>query len=249
MTDATTVITSVAASPGEFRIGRAFSRTFTLLSRNFPIYFVVAAVGSVPLMLFQKTSIPLIDDSVTLSLIAWILMLLLGPLAQAIVLHVAFQDMRGGLVSLTEAVRSVVGRLLPLIGLAICMGVAIAVGVLLLIVPALILLTMWYVAYSACIIERRGVFASMERSGALTKGHRWAIFGTWLLLAITGAILGAVVSALIGLSESSGLVMAGSLAWTALVSAFGIVFAVVVYHDLRVAKEGIDTRQITAVFE
>ena len=250
MTDVSTVIPAVAATvEGDFRIGRVFSRTFTLLSRNFPIYFAIAAVGSVPMLLFKKTSIPLIDDSVTLSLIAGILMFLLGPLTQAIILHVAFQDMRGLPVSLAAAVRAAFSRILPLIGLAICMGLAIAVGVLLLIVPALILMSMWYVANSVCIVERLGVFASMERSSALTKGHRWAIFGTWLLLVIVGAILAHIVDAVLGLSGSAGLVTAGSAAWSAFGTAFSIVFAVVVYHDLRVAKEGIDTRQIAAVFE
>jgi len=240
MTDTTTV-PSVVVPPaaGEFRIGRVFGRTFTLLARNFPIYFLVAAVGSVPGLLFEKSNVAL----------AALLMLVVGPITQAIVLHVAFQDMRGQSVSLIEAVRSAVRRLLPLVGLTICIGIAIAVGFLLLIVPGLILITMLYVAYSVCIVERLGVFASMERSSALTKGHRWVIFGTWLLLAIAGAILGAVVSALVGLTGNTGLVMAGSLAWSGLASAFGIIFGVGVYHDLRVAKEGIDIRQLAAVFE
>jgi hypothetical protein len=250
MTDATTVISSVAvAAPGEFRIGRVFSRTFTLLSRNFPIYFVIAAVGSVPGLLLENSNALGFDHPALTGMIAGLLMLVLAPLTQATVLHVAFQDMGGRPVNLTEAIRGAFGRFLPLIGLAICIGFAIMVGLLLLIVPGLILITMWYVAYSACVVERRGVFASMERSSELTKGHRWAIFGTWLLLAIAGAILGAMVSALIGLTGSSGLAMAGSLAWSALANAFGIIFGVCVYHDLRVAKEGIDTRHIAAVFE
>ena len=251
MTDVTTVMPSVAAAPavGEFRIGRVFSRTVTLLSRNFPIYFAVAAVGSVPLALFQQTTIPLIDDSATLSFIAAVLLLLLGPITQAIILHVAFQDMGGRPVSLTAAVRAAFGRILQLIGLAICMGFAIGVGVLLLIVPALILITMLYVANSVCVVERQGVFASMERSSKLTKGHRWPIFGTWLLFTIAGAILAEVVKSMVGLTGSAGLVTAGSLAWAAFATAFGVIFAVVVYHDLRIAKEGIDIRQIAAVFE
>jgi hypothetical protein len=250
MTDATTVIPTVAAAAErEFRIGPVFGRTATLLSRNFPIYFAVAAVGSVPLALFEKTSVPLIDDSATLSLIAGLLMLLLGPISQAIILHVAFQDMRGQPVSLMAAVRATFARILPLIGLTICMGVAIAVGVLLLVIPALILVTMWYAAMSVCVVERQGVFASMERSSKLTKGQRWPIFGTWLLFAIAGAILAEVVKSMIGLTGSAGLVTAGSLAWSASTTAFGIVFAAGIYHDLRVAKEGIDIRQIAAVFE
>jgi hypothetical protein len=39
------------------------------------------------------------------------------------------------------------------------------------------------------------------------------------------------------------------LIWNALWAAFFAVVNVVAYHDLRVAKEGVDTAQIAAVFE
>jgi hypothetical protein len=41
----------------------------------------------------------------------------------------------------------------------------------------------------------------------------------------------------------------GYVIWNALWGAFYATFAVVTYHDLRVAKEGVDTAQIAAVFE
>jgi hypothetical protein len=110
-------------------------------------------------------------------------------------------------------------------------------------------MTMWYVANPACIVERLGVFASMARSSELTKGHRWSVFGMMLLLAIASGVMAAVVKGVLGLSGSTGLVMSGTLAWTALAGAFGAIFVVVTYHDLRVAKEGVDTRQIVAVFD
>jgi hypothetical protein len=40
-----------------------------------------------------------------------------------------------------------------------------------------------------------------------------------------------------------------SLIWTAIWTAFFAILGVVAYHDLRVAKEGVDTEQIAAVFE
>ena len=40
-----------------------------------------------------------------------------------------------------------------------------------------------------------------------------------------------------------------SLVWSALWGAFYAILAVVTYHDLRVAKEGLDTDQIAAVFD
>ncbi len=40
-----------------------------------------------------------------------------------------------------------------------------------------------------------------------------------------------------------------TLLWGAVYGAFSAVFAVVTYHDLRVAKEGVDTDQIASVFD
>jgi hypothetical protein len=249
MTDVTTVISTVApVAEGEFRIGRVFSRTLTLLLRNFPIYFAVAAVAALPGVLVEN-SISDKDPMVSPQLAGLLVMLLLGPLSQAIMLHTAFQDMSGRRISLSESVRAALGRWLPLVGLSICVGVGIVCGFILLIVPGFTLMIMWYVANPACIVERLGVFASMGRSSELTKGHRWSIFGMWLLIAIASGVISAVLKAVLGLSGSTGLVIVGTLALTALAGAFAAVFAIVTYHDLRVAKEGVDTRHIVAVFD
>jgi hypothetical protein len=249
MTDVTSVISTVApVAAGEFRIGRVFSRTLTLLSRNFPIYFVVAAIAALPSVLLESSGTDK-ETAAALSLLGLIGMVVLGPLSQAVMLHTAFQDMSGRRISLSESMRAALGRWLPLIGVSICVGFGVVLGLILLIVPGVILMIMWYVANPACIVERLGVFASMARSSELTKGHRWSIFGMWLLIAIASGVMAAVVKGVLGLTGSTGLVISGTLAWTALASAFGAIFVVVAYHDLRVAKEGIDIRQIVAVFD
>ena len=249
MTDVTSVISTVApVAEGEFRIGRVFSRTLSLLSRNFPIYFAVAAIAALP-SVFVETSMNDKDAAISGALLGLLTMLVLGPLSQAMMLHTAFQDMSDRRISLSESFRAALGRWLPLVGLSICVGVGVCCGLILFIAPGVVLMIMWYVASPACIVERLGVFASIARSSELTKGHRWSIFGMWALIAIASGMISAVVKAVLGLSGSTGLVISGTLAWTALASAFGAIFVVATYHDLRVAKEGIDTRQITAVFE
>jgi hypothetical protein len=249
MTDITTTISTVApVAEGEFRIGRVFSRTISLLSRNFPIYFAVAAIAALP-SAFVETSTSGKGSNFSAPFLAIVAMLVLNPLSQAIMLHTAFQDMSGRRISLSESVRAAFGRWLPLIGLSICVGFGVMCGMILLIVPGIILMTMWFVANPACIVERLGVFASMGRSSALTKGHRWSIFGMWLLIAISSGVISAVLKGVLGLTGSTGLVISGTLAWTALAGAFGAIFAIVTYHDLRVAKEGVDTRHIVAVFD
>jgi hypothetical protein len=58
-----------------------------------------------------------------------------------------------------------------------------------------------------------------------------------------GTVMG-VPSALVGpLGQVVGLL------WGAVWKAFYVILAVVIYHDLRVAKEGVDTEKIAAVFE
>ena len=249
MTDVSTVISAVTpVAEGEFRVGRVFNRTLSLLSRNFPIYFAVAAVAALPSVLLENSGSDK-DAAISASLLGLLIMLVMGPLSQAIMLHTAFQDMSGRRISLSQSLRAALGRWLPLVGLSICVGVGVFCGLILLIVPGVVLMIMWYVANPACIVERLGVFASMARSSELTKGHRWSIFGMWVLIAIASGVISAVLKGVLGLSGSSGLVISGTLAWTALAGAFAAVFAIVTYHDLRVAKEGVDTRHIVAVFD
>ena len=252
MTDATAVLTAVtAAAEGEFRIGRVFSRTLALLSRNLPIYFVVTGIAALPsVMLRAGVGAP--DGAaaaVAFAVLAVVLTFVLGPLSQAIVLHGAFQDMRGRPVSLVQSLRAVSGRLLVLLGLALGMGLAVGIGLLLIIVPGFVLLTMWFVATPACVVERLGVSASMARSSALTQGHRWKIFGMMMLVGAIESIGGVAVKAALGLTGNPGLLMVGTLIWSGAWGAFNAVFAVATYHDLRVAKEGVDTEQIAAVFD
>jgi hypothetical protein len=106
----------------------------------------------------------------------------------------------------------------------------------------------------------------MGRSRVLTKGRRWKIFGLILVMLIPALIVAGVITAVmaklgIGVNLRIGVffdlnrtpnTVAGevvSLIWTAIWTAFYAILVAVAYHDLRVAKEGVDTEQIAAVFE
>jgi hypothetical protein len=49
----------------------------------------------------------------------------------------------------------------------------------------------------------------------------------------------------------AGIVVAafGSLVWTAVWAAYWNCVLIMIYHELRVAKEGVDTEQIVSVFD
>jgi hypothetical protein len=101
----------------------------------------------------------------------------------------------------------------------------------------------------------------MGRSRELTKGHRWKVFGLQLAILIPALVVGGIVGAVIfAVSGASGFLAVATalsttlgqvvnLIWSAIWKAFYAIVIVVTYHDLRVAKEGVDTDQIAAVFE
>jgi len=238
------------AAPGEFRVGQVLNRSFTLLSRNFLLFFVVTAVAALPNVLISQST----GRNVSGATAAWvglgaILTVVLQMLSQAVVLYGAFQDMRGRPIDLGEALRVALSRLLPIIGVAICVSIGVFVGTLLLVVPGLILMTMWYVATPVCVVEQKGPLSSMGRSSELTKGHRWKIFGMILLVIIGGIIVSAILLGVLALAGSTVLEILGNLLWNGVWGAFYATFAVVTYHDLRVAKEGVDVHEIAAVFD
>jgi hypothetical protein len=166
----------------DFRIGRVFNRTISVLSRNFLMFFVVSAVANVPgALVVQSGTAPATATAGRVGgmiLLGSFLTMVLSTLSQAIVLYGAFQDMRGRPVSLNDSLKVGLRRFFPIVGLAILVALGIGFGLVLLIVPGLILLAMWYVSTPACVVEQLGPFDSMARSSQLTKGHRWKIFGS-----------------------------------------------------------------------
>ena len=60
-------------------------------------------------------------------------------------------------------------------------GLAIALGLVLLIAPGLYLMTIWSVLIPVIVLERRGVMAAFGRSRELVSGYGWSAFGVIVL--------------------------------------------------------------------
>ena len=234
----------------EFQIGKVISKSLQVYSENIVIYSLIAAAVGVPTLVLTVTQVAAAQESQAIIAIAsFIVIMFLSPLAVAINLHAAFQSMRGRPVSLGESVAGGLSRFLPLLGVMILFTLGATLGFLLLIVPGIILMVMWYVAVPACVLERTGPARSLGRSRELTKGYRWKIFGLILLvyvLSIIGSVLGSLL-----VNTAAGMWGAAivQLIWQGLAAGFGTVMIAVVYYYLRVAKEGIDVDQIAAVFD
>ena len=227
-------------------------------------FVLVTGIAGLPSFLLEQVAPNTLGNTyadVGMALFAAILTLGLWTLSQAIVLFGAFQVMRGRSIDLAESARIGLRRVFSVLGLAISVPVLCFLAALVFLVPGVILYLIWFVATPVCVVEQLGVFRSMGRSAELTKGYRWRIFGLQLVILISvviiASIVGAVASAILGASGVSALSatlnatlgqsvnVIGNAIWTA----FSDIVIGVTYHDLRVAREGVDTEQIAAVFE
>jgi hypothetical protein len=240
----------------DFRVGRVLNRTTSVLSRNFLTFFVVTAVAHLPSLLLTRNSLvtegastQAVVQGFVLLLVGLVLMIVLSTLSQAVVLYGAFQDMRGRQVSLSESLQVGLRRLLPIFGLAICMALLGMLAFIAFVIPAFIVFTRWFVATPVCVVEQAGPLQSMKRSAQLTKGHRWKVFGLMVLLIVISAIGGGIITTSFTTIGGPILAAIGDVLWNGVWGAFYAIAVVVTYHDLRVAKEGIDIDQIASVFD
>ena len=112
----------------------------------------------------------------------------------------AVQDIRDGRadLSISETVNQATPFIGPVFLASFLAGIAIFIGFVLIIVPGLILITIWAVIVPVIVIERSGVMAAFGRSRELVKGRAWHVFGTlvltWLILFVFQIILGLIFS-------------------------------------------------------
>ena len=271
-------VDSINAS-GVFRVGDVLSRSWRLFAGNLLFFLLVPVVLYVIMViafvLFGMTFFFAGWASGSPAFfflgggLAIIVVLSVTMIGQGLLLLGAFQRLRGQPLRIGEVLQRVLNRFFPLLGLSIVWGLALLLAVVVTgfvfgllaallgplaivlvpaaYVPSAILLVMWAVIVPACIVEGLGPIGSMSRSADLTKGYRWRIFGIMLLLMLL-SVGGAIVQMMLG-AVSQGLAGIFAIIWFVVWIAYWNCAIIMTYHDLRVAKEGIDTAQIGAVFE
>jgi hypothetical protein len=110
----------------------------------------------------------------------------------------------------------------------ILFGIAVAIGLFLLIVPGLILITIWAVVAPAIVVEHKGVIDAFGRSRELVRGNGWNVFGV-IVLAFLILVAFYIVASLIGAAiGDAGVVIlsiiAGILAEPVVALVAGILF-------------------------
>jgi len=127
----------------------------------------------------------LVAASSGLALVAALISLVAGTLFTGMVVELVAdvqdgrRDARPG--QLLRAATPVLGQLL-LVG--VVAGVVVLIGLIALLVPGLILITIWSVAAPVVVLERPPGLGALRRSRELVRGNGWRTFGVIVLLVV-----------------------------------------------------------------
>lgn len=183
------------------------SRTFEIYRRSFVKFVIVfiiieAVAGAATLLIERSVSVSsdvvgstgtavntgvLLGEVFALVAATLVIGLILYPFEVGAAIKMTSDDIEKGQTDLTGSLRYMVGKLIPFWIVAIIVGIAIGIGLILLIVPGIILAIMFSLVTPVVVLEKAGIFGSMSRARTLVS-HRWGktfVYGILLLL-ITG---------------------------------------------------------------
>jgi hypothetical protein len=262
---------------GGFRIGTVLSKSLGLLWRNIVLLTALAGMAFAVEFLIAAMSgdVDYETDEVNAALRAMLqehlANAIVSTLSTAIILYLVLHQMIGRPVRVREALAATLSRLAPLLGVALLYRLAligpfvllfatstlllvipmtdIYVSVLILMTPGLILLVLWYVAIPVCVMERRGLFQSLRRSSALTKGARFKLLAFLILEFALNYIGGTLIPDAVGAFAGYWGQTAVQFALSSLQYAFTGVLTAVIYYELLTEKQGFEPERIAAIFD
>ena len=266
MTDET-VMAPVTVS--KLRAGSVIARAFSVMFSNFPAFMLLAVMLSLIPLIFQimlggvqsldisLSAQNMQQDVLVLSVVVALLSVMLSYVAQGAIVYGAVRSLDDQRTSFTECVGRGLVLALPLLAIVILYSLGVIVSFMLLVVPGVVFVCVYFVVMPVTVMEKPGIFRSFSRSAELTRGNRWRILGLLALSMLVtfvaafgfGLVIGIII-AFVGPGENA--LLAGAL-FEAVINAVLIVFFAslvsVTYYDLRHFEGGANLEKLSSVFD
>jgi hypothetical protein len=241
--------------------GGVLRRTFSNWATNLVPFTVVSFVIVLPTLVAKACVLLLPDGGRQMALV--VVVNVLEPFAwfalAGVITYGVFQAIQDRRATLAENLRGGLAHAGHVFGASLLMYLAMVAGICACGVPGLYAMVAYWVVVPVAVLESRGAYDSLRRSQELTSGNLWRIFGVVLVvmtLTFSAAHLMKMLLGLFGLRPARDLHSRVSVLYQ-LASTFIMlpltplqaISQVLVYHDLRVGREGADVEELVKVFE
>ena len=222
---------------GKVDTGRVFERIFEIYRDQFTLLIPAALLVFVPVAILSG-----LIYAGDVGILGVLIVAAIGTIAtywfQGMVVEAARDILDGRrdhtVGSLVRAATPVIG---PLLVAGILAGLAIGIGLVLLIVPGLFLLTIWAVLAPVIVIERKDAISSFGRSRELVRGHGWQVFSVIVVLFLLQFLVTAVIQALANsIADSVVGFSLADLIVRLLVAPLSALAAAVLYFELKALR-------------
>ena len=245
-------------------IGELLDRTFSCYRRHFVLFFGIAVLPHLMLFGFRIAGMLAVRTAGALLTLIWslafmFLYLTTIALSQGATMIAVSDVQLGRGTSISHAFGRIRPRLGEILVVMLNVGVRVAVGLMLLIVPGVIAVFKYALAVPVAVIEETTVAGALERSATLTKGHRGRIFLIYFLLGLFVLIVSIVwqfpaMMLIAMLAETArpdqfptwaliAFQFGGTMTQSVVAPVMTIAIALV-YFDERVRKEAFDLTQM-----
>ena len=222
--------------PSVVSVRSVFKRSIQVSTRYFVPLFVIGVVTSLPTLLSGS-----VDPTHPIFGQLWlgiVVASLTSALCEAMVIVGTIRALAGGDARFAESAMRGLSRTLPVLVAWVLVSLIFALGIVLLIVPGLIAFAALAVVLPVCVVEDVRPLEALARSYELTTGSRWQIFWMYLVTVIGAIIVGTIVDLPLQRPAFAPISHAIDFLFAAMISSYSGVLTAVIYHDLRVAKEG-----------
>lgn len=255
-----------AAAPVGVEVGPTISQSFSIWARNLVPFTLIMLLVMLPELLWGAALMTqLTPEGLTPGVarhVGWfvigtvVLGFVLQPVAAGAIIYGVFRQLRGEPAGLGACLAAGFRLLLPVLGVAFVSALIVLGGFVLLVIPGIIFSIALFVAVPVAVVEKKGVMDSIRRSFELTAGSRWRIFGVVFVIGIIERVISAGFEQAVTGGTGAGASLSELKAWLIIVLALGLLFGAVsavasalVYHKLKVQKEGADAEALAAVFD
>jgi hypothetical protein len=211
-------------------VGAVVRRVFQIYVDQAPVLMPAAAVVFV---ISGILSALLVAASPGLALLALLISLVATALFTGMVVQLVadVQDGRrdASARDLLRAATPVLGQLLLV---SIVIAVCVLVGIVLIVVPGLILITIWAVAIPVVVLERLPGLQPLGRSRELVRGNGWQVFGVILLFVLLVIVLAGALQVAAD-SAGTGVAIVVRVVVGVLTAPLSALASAVLYFELR----------------